>query len=445
MWFVKLLSSISKNSSVFKGELVSGHNFYGVWGLGRSGKAAYEYLAQKGENIVLIDQRPVDEWKNDYSTEKVQCFQQDDPQLLNLVSEMNRIILSPGIPREHKVVKSFIEAGVPVINEIELAYEELKDKKFYAITGSNGKTTTVSLLGEIVKNSGKKVFVGGNIGTPLCESLLSAEEFDLYVLELSSFQIESLETFSPDIFALLNLTMTHEERYQSREDYLEAKIQLADSMKAHQQFFYHPSLLDDVKKRNLEVQIQSLGEFKKVLQKFDLSSFALAGEHNLENLSVAIAMAREIGADDQSIQKTINTFKPLSFRLENIGIKNGQQFFNDSKSTNIQSTQTALRSFEKGHVSLIIGGQVRDKEQINITDWQTLVDGVQELIVFGEVAKLFNQRISHPKMRIVDRLSNLEKNFLGDVVLFSPGFPSFDEFLNYQERGKFFNSFFDSI
>ena len=107
-----------------------------------------------------------------------------------------------------------IDSGCELINEIELAYEELKDKKFVAITGSNGKTTTVSLLGEIVKNSGKNVFVGGNIGTPLCESLLSDEDFDLYVLELSSFQIESLETFSPDVFALLNLTMTHEERYQ---------------------------------------------------------------------------------------------------------------------------------------------------------------------------------------------------------------------------------------
>ena len=122
-------------------------------------------------------------------------------------------------------------------------------------------------------------------------------------------------------------------------------------------------------------------------------------------------MAREIGADDQSIQKTIDRFKPLSFRLENLGIKNEQQFFNDSKSTNIQSTQTALRSFQKGHVSLIIGGQVRDKEQIKFTDWQALVDGVQELIVFGEAAREFNQRISHPKMRIIDRLSNLEKNF----------------------------------
>ena len=197
MWFVKLLSSISKNSSGFKGELVSGHNFYGVWGLGRSGKAAYEYLEKKMKisfsliNALWMSGRMI-------TPPKVQCFQQDDPQLLNLISEINRIILSPGIPREHKVVKSFIDAGVPVINEIELAYEELKDQSCTLLLALMEKPQQSASLERLLKIQGKR-FLSVEISEPLYVNPCYPMKILIFMYwSFLASKSNHFETFSPE-------------------------------------------------------------------------------------------------------------------------------------------------------------------------------------------------------------------------------------------------------
>ena len=218
---------------------------------------------------------------------------------------------------------------------------------------------------------------------------------------------------------------------------LKQKIKLADEMNKSQLFIYHSSLKSDVIKRDLSVTHQVFSNSRVSLQDFDLEKFSLAGKHNLENLSVAIEVGLKFGASNKGIQKTIDTFKSLSFRLENLGIKNNKTYFNDSKSTNIQSTETALNSFEKKDVTLIIGGQVRDADQVNYTAWQKLIDDVGELIVFGEAANFFADKINHSSIKTVSSLKKIKNNFSKEIILFSPGFPSFDEFSNYQERESF--------
>ena len=306
------------------------------------------------------------------------------------------------------------------------------------MTGSNGKTTTVSLLDAMLKVDGKKTFLGGNIGDPLSSFLSGATSADYFVLELSSFQLESLCLVQFDLGLFLNFTSTHEERYKSEKEYFDAKMKLKE---ISNKFFYGEGLKEKINHPDL-LCIQ-----KKVLDPFDLSSWSLKGDHNIENLSAAVKLALELGVKAQSIQKVIDGFNSLDFRVQPLGEINGKAFFNDSKSTNIESTKMAISGFDCSELSLIIGGKVRDELLVDIKSWKKLIMKVNSVVIVGEASELFQKHINLEHVTFVRYFKNISqdlKNYKKNI-LFSPGFPSFDEFSNYIQRGESFNNFFNDM
>ena len=271
------------------------------------------------------------------------------------------MVLSPGIPRTHPVVQKVLASGGEVISEIELGYRHWKSKVI-ALTGTNGKTTTVSLLDSIFNHAGVKVFTGGNIGIPFCDGVLDqlqGKEFDVALLELSSFQLESMDTFRPHIAAILNLSMSHGERYQNLESYREAKFHLMDKMTSEDILFCAKELEDDLPAGSYQTQfIEENEELALELESF----LQIPGQHNLLNLAFAQVLGKTYGLNTEQMKRGVREFRGVPHRLEKLDCQ--QIIYNDSKSTNWIATYTALSAVEKP-INLILGGQLRMKDSLS--------------------------------------------------------------------------------
>lgn len=400
-----------------------------VYGLGVSALAALRSLRDKASSVSVVNSGLVDDWKHlalDISSD-FSLYSEEDS--LNAFLEADYIILSPGIPRNIKYLNEAHKAGVKVISEVEYAFMN-SDVPVIAITGSNGKTTTSTMIADSLKAFGKDVFLGGNIGHAYSEIIGS--NFDFAVIELSSFQLESIATLKPLISVITNITPNHMERYQSFESYSEAKKSIYKNQDRDSIVITGIQLNTGLK----QIRIAPLKDF-------DFKKSKLVGEHNKLNFfcanEVCLNLCSNYSAD--IFQKFIDTFKAPKYRLEFKGESHGKEFYNDSKSTNIESTLKAVEAFPCAEeLTVILGGKLR---QDNVDEFKVLKEkGIGQIIAFGESGLNISKILDVTKVDTLDDAFKYIRKDSKNIILFSPGFPSFDQFKNFEERGEKFNKLF---
>ncbi len=446
-----------------------------VVGLGVSGIAAARLLQKQGWQVAVSDQReaqelePVLQTLADFGISEFETGGHSEKFFLN----RDLIVVSPGVPLILPIFTAVRRNGCEIIGEVELA-ARFTDCPLVALTGTNGKTTTVTVLGEIFAAAGINTFVGGNLGRPAVE--MAKERFSAAILELSSFQLEGIKSFHPKIAIILNLTPDHQDRYPDTAAYLEAKTAICQNQKRSDFLLLNR---DDPQLKAYGVAMQSrrlAGEnvpetlFFSVEQEIETGASwlkdeitikvpcpdggfiersikaptpKLPGAHNRSNYLAALLTSLAWGIDEETIISTLNTFAGIAHRLEHVASRAGVDFYNDSKATNIDAVIKAVASFERPLV-LLLGGYDKGADFTVLERY--LKQGLRELIPFGraadEVARqlsVYDQGFRAPDLRgAVDRAVAVARP--GDVVLLAPGCASFDEFKNYQERGDTFRS-----
>ncbi len=424
-----------------------------VAGLGRSGVASTRLAHRLGAQVVVSDSRV---------TPALQATIRDLAPLLEM-SELgghtpelfawpDLIVASPGVPLANPIFAAPRVRGAEIIGEVELAFRFLS-APIVGITGAKGKSTTTTLAGEMLRAAGLRTFIGGNLGTPLAEAVLDDQPLDVAVVELSSFQLETIVNFRPAVAALLNLAPDHQDRYNSFDDYVQAKLRLfanqfpaeaavlnaadplvmaqAPAVRARPYTFGAPGSNSWRDGDRLRLRVNGHEEI------LDVGGFAPPGEHNRRNLEAAALLARLAGADTESIARAAAAFHGLAHRLETIAEVDGVLFVDDSKATTPGAVRTALRAMTRP-VVLILGG--RDKGG----DWSTIAEDVgraRAVLVYGEAALRIAAGLAPLPVRLVrpfaDALAQARALARpGDVVLLSPGCASFDQFANAEERGE---------
>lgn len=433
-----------------------------VIGLGTSGKSAVEFFIDKGANVFVYDdnKQAVKEMINIYLVNELTL---NDKAIFN---SLELAILSPGVSIYHEIVKQCQLFGIKVISELELGVNNINGK-ILAITGSNGKTTTVSLLKHILTTAGKKCILAGNIGSPLTSFASPVKK--TYILEVSSFQLESAN-IKPNISAILNLSENHLDRHFSFREYAETKCKIfsnqtkkdilvlnADdeylkkfdekNIKPKIIWFSAKSIINGMCVINENICLKNKNIIKRICP---VSSLFLKGEHNLSNALCAITFAIKMGIKPKYIELALKTFKGVEHRIEFVKQIKGIEFFNDSKSTTARATEISVSSFIKP-IILILGGS--DKG-INYDEMVKKIGGKIKLaILTGQISEKLknsfdkNLMINYiVKKDFFEALATAyEKAESGDVVLLSPATASFDCFRNFEERGKAFKSFVEGI
>ena len=448
----------------------------GVLGVGVSGKSAVRLLLSCGSKVFVVNQGPVSSWEGQLPPNQglgMALLSQEDTQTPAALENVDLIILSPGIPREHDLLKVPLQKGTPVWSEIELGYH-FCDLPIASVTGTNGKTTTVTFIGEMLKASGKRPFVGGNIGKAFCDLPFEREkeEYDSVVLELSSFQLESISSFTSDISALLNVFPNHGERYDSFESYGLSKLNILKGGTKDQSFYCMENLpspfVDVVKSSPMNVNFVSFLDErtppKDVLQRDELlrslglniSSFKLPGVHNLQNLLFASHIAFKMGATKEGLQKAIDHFLGVDYRLQYVPSPLKLSCFNDAKSTNWDATFTALRALnDKNDASLylILGGAKRGRGDSVPHELLDFKEAIRTIFLIGETTASMAEELEglglpfkecYTLESVKNIVSSFEEDQLGHL-LFSPAFPSFDQYENYKVRGKHFRELFGNF
>lgn len=444
-----------------------------VVGLGKSGVSAAKFLCDQGGKVTATDTRGKHELGDALKTLGERKIDLDlGKHTPKLFTQHDYVVLSPGVPMNVEGMAEAKAAGIPVINDVEIASYFIK-APIVAITGTNGKTTTTTLIGEMLKNDGKKVFVGGNIGVPVLDLVMSGETPDVVVLELSSFQLESMHTFKPTVAVLTNLEPDHLDRYPTGvESYYAAKqrmIQNADktttlvvnqdnerSLQWAENFqgkvlrfskrdpmAIDPKLAENFHGAYLRRPKMVIKGFEKGASEelVDLMLCKIAGDHNKENIMAAALAVRAVGGTKEGIQKTVDSFKGVSHRLEFVRKKDNVAFYNDSKATNVASVVKSLSAFNAPTI-LIMGG--RDKDQDFGPLAELVKKRVKNLILLGEAKEKINRILGdYSETFLVGTfeeaiLISFQKSRNGDVILLAPGCASYDMFKNYEERGDYF-------
>ncbi len=430
-----------------------------VLGFGRSGQAATRLLLKEGAQVVVSERRPRKDLAQGLIREleaQGVTFECEDhrPETMR---RADLVVVSPGVPLE--VYAPAVVSGVPVIGELELAYQFLQGPKVVAITGTNGKTTTTAMVTDILRLSGKRVFVGGNYGTPLAEFILAGQRADVVVLEVSSFQLETTLTFAPDVALLLNITPDHLERYLSFEDYARAKWRLFVNQRPDQIAVLPEEVPDpEGAREKLRAQVFTFGTSPKAhahlregafglrlgeneQEEYTFAGFKLLGEHNRLNFVAAALTARLAGATPEGIRRALKSFIGFPHRLEFVGCFGGVYFVNDSKATNVDATLKALEGLS-GPIILILGGKHKGASYRPLAPF--IRDKVRLLILMGDSRHIMAEELRDLTLtRIVPSLEEavalaISEAVSGDTVLLSPAAASFDQFENFQERGDVF-------
>ncbi len=372
------------------------------------------------------------------------------------------IIISPGVSHDMEFLCSAREKGIRVIGELELA-SSMIDEPIIAVTGTNGKSTVTEALGSILKNAGHKVFVGGNIGTPLTAYTAGGGEVDFVVVEISSFQLDTIETFCPFISIILNISPDHLDRYPDYEAYVQSKLRIFKNQGAGQYIILNDDDerlssvnpfsgvsvlrygLEKKKGRHAYIEEKDIVvrlENKKTSNiRFD--TFRLPGRHNLENLLAIVLCARVIDISPSVIQKSIDEFKSLPNRLEYVRKLDGIAFYNDSKATNVDAAVRALSSFDRP-VVLIAGGRHKGADYAPLV--KAAKKNVKKAIFLGEAKQLLSESFGGtlPFSLAEDMNEAVSLAFAyaqkGDAVLLSPACSSFDMFSDYKHRGNAFRT-----
>lgn len=427
-------------------------NKVAIFGMGKSGKAALKLAKKHKQDFYAVNKGDPKTWWETEGLSDVcgtcSCFSEDD--FANHFSKMDEIVISPGISTSHPALVKAVEKGVPIISEIEYAYRYTKDIPVIAITGTNGKTTTTTMIAQALELFRKKVFCGGNIGTPYCDLALSEEKVDFAVIEVSSFQLETIKDFHPQIGLILNIFPNHSERYDSVHDYAKAKFRMLLNMNAQDSLILgtENEYLEDIKDHSSKKFFFTKGHLPQdFLAKFNFSQARVKGEHNEANFFAAYEVLRllKIPNLDSLFQGFINSFAGVPHRLEFVLEKDGLCVYNDAKSTNGLATTTAIKAFKDSNIPLylILGGKLRNESDRLLPDLIPFKGKIEKIYTIGDVTdRLFEELKNDFKVEKANDLKTVfekVKGFKGNLV-FSPAFPSFDQFKNYVDRGEKFKA-----
>ncbi len=436
-----------------------------VFGAARSGLAATRLLRDHGVPVTLVDEKPASEFRH-LAAELEQLrvrsvFGSADASVLRSIE---CVILSPGIPTTHPLLKHARAAGIPVISELELGYQ-FSSAPIVGVTGTNGKTTTTTLITAILQAGGYNAISAGNIGRALCDVVSkpqARQQKSILVVEISSFQLETVERFRPKVALILNLTPDHLDRYDSMDHYIEAKMRITHNQTADDSFIINE---DDPRCASLasrtQAQVYTFSRSRKVRrgayvsarkvmlhndgahQVLPLDDIPIPGMHNVENVLAAATVGLILGVAPGQIAGAVREFRGVQHRLEYVTTFNEADYYNDSKSTNLISLEKALRSFEHP-IILLAGGQAAQLDYSVLTP--LICQRLKALIAFGEARQALrnawgnavNFREVLSMEEAVQKATELAQP--GDVVLLSPGHKSFDMYNNFEERGQHFKS-----
>ena len=450
-----------------------------VVGFGKSGVAVSQFMCAQGAKVAVTDIKP----KSELSESIKQC--QDlmidydlGKHTPKYFEESELIVVSPGVPLGITPLQEARIKNIPIVSEVEIAAAGLKEP-LIGVTGTNGKTTTTTLIGEFFKEDKKNCYVGGNIGTPLIHRLKNKETYHAVVAELSSFQLELTDQLVPAVAVFTNIDQDHMDRYPDMDTYVQTKKKL---LRACDKNSYIILNYDDpylsafsaeapgrifwfLKKNPMDIggefaerffgayyvpgSFEVIAKISGTEERYDLKKLRLFGDHNKENVMAAIIAARLMGVNPQSIQSVIDRFEGVPHRLEFVRKKDGVYFINDSKATNVMSVERSLVSFKKNPIILIAGGKDKDM------DFNPLARLVKErcknLILVGEAKEKINRAIGDfCETFLVGTFDEaillaFQKSRAGDIVLLSPGCASYDMFRNFEERGEYFKKIVNQL
>lgn len=429
-----------------------------IVGGGITGLSCARFLKKNSFDFVIVDSRSsvisITDIKNKF---EIICGEFKE----HYFNTADILIVSPGISIKHPYIQQAIQQGKQVIGDVAL-FCMLTDVPIIAITGSNGKSTVTTLVGELLNSSGLEARVGGNIGVP-CLELLNEREPDCYILELSSFQLETTANLDAYVSVILNLSEDHMDRYDSFSDYCAAKrqvfnnsknivvntddpktVELTESINVNKITFG----LDNKAKLNFYIDTKNESEWVYHDGKplIDISNIKILGQHNKLNILAVLSLCSVFDVELNKTEKVINQFAGLEHRSQVISMRKGVRWINDSKATNIGATSAALKGFSNYPVCLILGGQAKGQ---NFSDLVPMLsDNVKQIIIYGEDADLIFRSIEPATEIVVKKVQTMEESISlleplvikGDVVLFSPACASFDQFDNYMHRGQSFVS-----
>jgi len=440
-----------------------------VVGLGRTGIDTVRFLARRGAEIVATDEKPASELQEAFAAlAEVRHRFTFSAGVAAAGPGIDLVVPSPGVAPSNGILTGAVKRGIPVMSELELAGRFLR-RPMIAITGTNGKTTTTTLVGEIMKKAGKKVFVGGNIGCPLIGFVDGKQEAEYAVVEVSSFQLQWTRRFRPDVAVLLNVTPDHVDYHGSFADYRRVKERIFENQTARDRAVLNAGdpLTAGLSAR-LAAEIACFSASGKVRrgmfpdrgnlvhcrgpedaeEVYPLDIIRIPGAHNLENVMAAIMVSRVSGCSREAIIQAVQGFRGIAHRIEFAGEKGGIAFYDDSKATNVGAVMRALETFSRP-VILLMGG--RDKEGDFASLAVPVRDRVKRLVLFGEARAGIGEQIggvveTDPAATLHDAMERAWHHAApGDVVLLSPGCASFDEFTDYRARGDFFKKWVGSL
>ncbi|WP_134700269.1 UDP-N-acetylmuramoyl-L-alanine--D-glutamate ligase [Ammoniphilus sp. YIM 78166] len=434
-----------------------------VLGLARSGMAVSRLLAQKGAQVIVNDQKPEAELSgvSELQALGIQVITGGHPEGL-IHPGTDLVVKNPGIPYSSEPVQQALRLGVPVITEVELA-ADWSSAPLIGITGSNGKTTTTTLVGLILEEAGKNPIVAGNIGTVLCEKAETARHDQIIVAELSSFQLKGTVHFRPAIGCLLNITPAHLDYHQTWEDYITSKGKLFSNMQDEDVAVLNgdnPGCLEVAKSvrcrtlwfsRQREVEQGSYvkdgfvyfraGDREEKIISID--EIGIPGAHNLENVLAATAITKSVGVESSVLKNVLTTFMGVEHRLEFVTEWKGVKYYNNSKATNAEATIKALESF-RSPIVLIAGGLDRGDEFLELIP--ILEQKVKGIVAYGQTKEKFINIGNKAGLKQLASVDNVNEAVLqaskmataGDIILLSPACASWDMYRSFEERGSIF-------
>ena len=439
-------------------------------GLAKTGISTIKCLAKYGADITVNDIKTEDQLEEIIAEIKdidgIKYILGHHPEN---ISDIDMVVVSPGVPLDLPFIKKVIEENKELIGEVELAYQLAKKPYFVGITGTNGKTTTTSLTGEIFEKAGKETYVVGNIGNPVIDAVQAANEGASFVTELSSFQLESIKDFRPSVSAVLNITEDHMNRHHTMENYIDAKARvfmnqdkenfcvlnyddeltraLAEKCNANVVFF---SRLEKLEKGVYVENGDIIIDINEKINLMKVCELSLPGGHNLENCMAAAAMAYVSGIDIEVIREVLKTFKAVEHRLEFVKEVEGVKYVNDSKGTNPDSTIKAVQAYENP-IILIAGGY--DKGSTYDELLEIAKKNIKTLVLLGQTADKIEEaarRIGFTDIYRVEDMKEAVKTCHdiakeGDIVLLSPACASWGMYKNFEVRGKDFKDNVNSL
>ena len=434
-----------------------------VVGLARTGMAAVRFLAGRGARVKVSEAKPAKDLeaaRKDLAD--IPVTWEMGGHNFSFFADTDLIVVSPGVPMDIGPLAQARARGIPVISEVELAFRFLR-RPLIAVTGTNGKTTTTTLIGEMLRASGKSAFVGGNIGNPLIDYVETPQKEEWVVAEISSFQLEGIAKFRATIGVLLNITEDHLDRYSDFQEYIRAKARIFENQEKEDTALLNADdpltfqFAHRVKSQVLLFSAQRPVPVGSFLEKgaifyqgadgkrtrYDLDRLKIRGAHNLENLMAAICVGHICGCPAEVLQRVIDEFPGLEHRLEWVRDIDGVSFFNDSKGTNVGAVVKSLMSFQKP-ILLIAGGKDKGGDYSPLKG--LIAERVKAMVLIGEAQGRIWSALGELTETV--KKSTLEeavhwafsKALPGDVVLLSPACASFDMFENYQDRGRQFKA-----